>query len=104
LNTHHQFPTEDTAGGVGFGCRAPTAGSVQILSVTRRTVAAKPRVNSLEGMIGPAISKPEGRPAMPNYENYYDVLSENAAPRHVVGSSAVVVLLLAIAALAVSVF
>jgi hypothetical protein len=32
------------------------------------------------------------------------VLSENAAPRHVVGSSAVVVLLLAIAAFAVSVF
>ncbi len=40
---------------------------------------------------------------MPNYENYYDVLSENAAPRHVVGSSAVVVLLLALAAFAVSV-
>jgi hypothetical protein len=39
---------------------------------------------------------------MPNYENYYDVLSENAAPRDVVRSSAVVVLLLAIAALAVS--
>jgi hypothetical protein len=41
---------------------------------------------------------------MSNYENYFEVLSENAAPRHVVGSSAVVVLLLAIAALAVSIF
>jgi hypothetical protein len=40
---------------------------------------------------------------MPNYENYFDVLSENAAPRSVVPSSAVVVLLLAIVALAVSV-
>jgi hypothetical protein len=41
---------------------------------------------------------------VPNYENYFDVLSENAAPRHVIGSSAVVVLLLAIAALTVSIF
>jgi len=41
---------------------------------------------------------------MPNYETYFDVLSENAAPRHVVGSSAVVMLMLAIAALAVSIF
>jgi hypothetical protein len=40
---------------------------------------------------------------MPNYETYYDVLSENAAPRHVVGSSAVVVLILAVALLAVSI-
>jgi hypothetical protein len=72
--------------------------------VTRRTVAVKPPVNSLEGLPALTISKPEGRPAMSNYENYYDVLSENAAPRHVVGSSAVVVLLLALAALAVSIF
>jgi hypothetical protein len=41
---------------------------------------------------------------MHNYESYYDVLSENAAPRHVIGSSAVVVLLLAITALVVSIF
>ena len=41
---------------------------------------------------------------MPNYENYYDVLSENAAPRHVIGGSAVVVLLLALVAVAVSIF
>ncbi len=41
---------------------------------------------------------------MPNYESYYDVLSENAAPRNVLGGSAAVVLLLAIAALAVSIF
>ena len=40
---------------------------------------------------------------MPNYETYIDVLSENAAPRNVLGSSAVVVLLLALAALAVSI-
>jgi len=40
---------------------------------------------------------------MPNYETYYDVLSENTGPRHVVGSSAVVVLILALALLAVSV-
>ena len=40
---------------------------------------------------------------MPNYESYLDVLSENTGSRHVVGSSAVVVLLLAIAALAVSI-
>ena len=40
---------------------------------------------------------------MPNYENYYDVLSENAAPRNLVASSAVVVLLLTIAAIAVSI-
>ena len=39
---------------------------------------------------------------MPNYENYYDVLSENAAPRHVVGASAAVVLILAAAAFLVS--
>ncbi len=41
---------------------------------------------------------------MPNYESYYDVLSENAAPRNVVGTSAIVVLLLAAALLAVSIF
>jgi preprotein translocase subunit Sec61beta len=41
---------------------------------------------------------------MPNYETYFDVLSENASPRHVVGSSAAVVLLLALAAFAVSIF
>ena len=40
---------------------------------------------------------------MPNYENYYDVLSENAAPRNVFGSSLVVVLILAAALLVVSV-
>ena len=40
---------------------------------------------------------------MPNYESYLDVLSENAAPRNVVGSSAVVVLLLTIAAIAISI-
>jgi hypothetical protein len=40
---------------------------------------------------------------MPNYENYFDVLSENAAPRHVVASSAAVVLMLAVALLIVSV-
>ena len=43
---------------------------------------------------------------MPNYETYFDVLSENATPRHVqrhvVGSSAVVMLILAVALLAVS--
>ena len=86
-----------------FGCRAPTPERVQIMSVTRRTVAVKPDINSLEGTRGPAISKRKGDRAMSNYENYFDVLSENAAPRNVVGSSAVVVLLLAIAAFAVSV-
>jgi hypothetical protein len=40
---------------------------------------------------------------MPNYESYYDVLRENAAPRNVLGSSAVVVLILAAALLAVSI-
>lgn len=40
---------------------------------------------------------------MPNYENYYDVLSENAAPRNVFATSAAVVLILALALLAVSV-
>ncbi len=40
---------------------------------------------------------------MPNYESYYDVLSEHAAPRNLLGSAAAVVLLLAIAALAVSI-
>ena len=39
---------------------------------------------------------------MPNYETYFDVLSENAAPRNVLGSSAVVVLILAVALLALS--
>jgi len=39
---------------------------------------------------------------MPNYETYLDVLSEHAAPRNVLGSSAVVVLILAAALLAVS--
>jgi hypothetical protein len=61
-------------------------------------------VNGLEGIAGPAISNAtQRRPAMPNYESYFDVLSENTGQRHVVGSSAVVVLLLAIAALAVSI-
>jgi hypothetical protein len=40
---------------------------------------------------------------MPNYDNYFDVLSENAAPRNVLGSSAAVVLILAAALLLVSV-
>jgi hypothetical protein len=40
---------------------------------------------------------------MPNYENYYDVLSENAAPRNVFGGSAAVVLILAAALLLVSI-
>jgi len=40
---------------------------------------------------------------MPNYENYYDVLSENAAPRNVLGSSVAVLLILAAALLAVSI-
>jgi hypothetical protein len=40
---------------------------------------------------------------MPNYENYLDVLSENAAPRNVLGTSVAVVLILAAALLAVSV-
>jgi hypothetical protein len=40
---------------------------------------------------------------MPNYETYLDVLSENAAPRNVFGSSVAVVLILAAALLAVSI-
>ena len=40
---------------------------------------------------------------MPNYETYCDVLSENAAPRHVFGSSVAVILILAVALLTVSV-
>jgi hypothetical protein len=40
---------------------------------------------------------------MPNYESYFDVLSENAAPRNVLGSSVTVLLILAVALLAVSV-
>ena len=40
---------------------------------------------------------------MPNYETYCDVLSENAAPRNVLGTSAAVVLILAVALLMVSV-
>ena len=40
---------------------------------------------------------------MPNYETYCDVLSENAAPRNVFGSSVAVVLILAATLLAVSV-
>jgi hypothetical protein len=40
---------------------------------------------------------------MPNYESYFDVLSENAAPRNVVSSSAIVMLILAAALLAVSI-
>jgi hypothetical protein len=39
---------------------------------------------------------------MPNYESYCDVLSEHAAPRNVLGGSAVIVLILAAAMLAVS--
>jgi hypothetical protein len=39
---------------------------------------------------------------MPNYETYFDVLSENATRRHVVGSSVAVVLMLAAALLTVS--
>jgi len=39
---------------------------------------------------------------MPNYETYLDVLSENAAPRNVLATSAVVVLILAAALLALS--
>jgi len=41
---------------------------------------------------------------MPNYENYYDVLSENTAPRNVFGSSIAIVLMLAATLLAISVF
>jgi len=41
---------------------------------------------------------------MPNYESYLDVLSENAAPRNVLGTSLAVVLILAAALLAVSAF
>jgi hypothetical protein len=41
---------------------------------------------------------------MPNYESYFDVLSENAAPRNVFGSSAAVVLMLVAALLGVSLF
>ena len=40
---------------------------------------------------------------MPNYESYFDVLSENAAPRNVLGTSAAVLLILAAALLAISV-
>jgi hypothetical protein len=40
---------------------------------------------------------------MPNYESYFDVLSENAMPRRVVGSSVAVVLILAAALLGVSI-
>jgi hypothetical protein len=40
---------------------------------------------------------------MSNYETYRDVLSENAAPRNVVGTSAAVVLILAMLLIAVSV-
>ena len=40
---------------------------------------------------------------MPNYETYFDVLSEHAAPRNVVGSAVAVVLILAAALLALSV-
>jgi hypothetical protein len=39
---------------------------------------------------------------MPNYETYTDVLSENAAPRNVLGSSAAVLLILAATLLAIS--
>ena len=41
---------------------------------------------------------------MPNYETYFDVLSEHAAPRNVLGTSATIILALAAALLAVSVF
>jgi hypothetical protein len=66
--------------------------------------AAKRLVNSLELPVRPVhfVTQKENG-AMPNYENYFDVLSENAAPRHVVASSAVVVLMLAVALLIVSV-
>jgi hypothetical protein len=40
---------------------------------------------------------------MPNYENYFDVLSENTGPRNVFGSSAAVVLMLAAVLLLVSI-
>lgn len=40
---------------------------------------------------------------MPNYESYFDVLSEHAAPRNVLGTSAAVLLILAAALLTVSV-
>ena len=39
---------------------------------------------------------------MPNYESYREVLSENGKGHHVLGSSLVVVLILAVALLAVS--
>lgn len=40
---------------------------------------------------------------MPNYESYYDVLSENTAPRNVFASSITVVLILAAVLLVVSI-
>jgi hypothetical protein len=40
---------------------------------------------------------------MPNYESYFDVLSENTRPRNVLGTSAAVLLILAAALLAVSI-
>jgi hypothetical protein len=40
---------------------------------------------------------------MPNYETYFDVLSENTGRRNVFGSSVVTLLLLAVALVAVSV-
>jgi hypothetical protein len=40
---------------------------------------------------------------MPNYETYCDVLSENARPRNVLGSSLAVLFLLAATLIAVSV-
>ena len=40
---------------------------------------------------------------MPNYETYLDVLSENAAPRNVLGTSVAVVLILAAALLGISI-
>ena len=41
---------------------------------------------------------------MPNYESYFDVLSEHAAPRNVLGGSAAVILTLAALLFAVSLF
>ena len=41
---------------------------------------------------------------MPNYEDYFDVLSENAARRNVFGSSLAVLAILVAALAAVSVF
>jgi hypothetical protein len=77
---------------------------VQSCGVTRRTERPKPPINSIELAARPIhLVHQTRRRAMPNYETYYDVLSENAEPRNVFGSSLTVVLILAAALLAVSI-